>query len=81
MLHSKFHDSVDDVVVVLFKRFDGFGFRDTGLCHNEFDVLVLDAFSVDFTLFLGFLFFLLDLSDGRLGSFGLLEFFSSFPLS
>jgi hypothetical protein len=55
-LDAQCHDRVDYIVVVLFERLDSFLARNAGLCHDKFNVLVLNAVRV--YLFVIFLFLL-----------------------
>merc|ERR1712241_684704 len=43
-LHRQFHDSVNDVVVVILERLDRLALRHSGLLHYELDVLSFDSF-------------------------------------
>jgi hypothetical protein len=45
--YTQCHDRVDYIVPVVFQSFDGLLPTDVGLCHDEFDILRLQAAIVD----------------------------------
>ena len=47
MLDTQRHDRVDDIIIVLFQSFDCLLARYSGLCHDELDVLILDAVGIN----------------------------------
>lgn len=47
LLNTQCHDGVDNIIVILLQGFDGLLAADVGLCHDELDVLILQAVSVD----------------------------------
>lgn len=52
LLNAQRHDGVDYVVIVLFQGLDGLGAGDTGLGHDELDILVLEAGGINLLLLL-----------------------------
>merc|ERR1712211_106295 len=46
--HCQFHDSVYDVIRIVFKCFDSLGLGDIGLGHDQLHVLLLHTRGVDF---------------------------------
>lgn len=58
-LDTKRHDGIDNIIVVFLEGFDGLVAADVGLCHDQLDVLVLDAIGVDLLIVVVVLFLLL----------------------
>ena len=54
-LYAQCHDRVDNIVVVLLQSLDSLVARNTGLGHNQLDILVLKTGSINLLLILLFL--------------------------
>lgn len=48
LLDTQSHDGVDNIVVVFQQRLDGLFTANTGLGHDQLNVLILEPFGVDF---------------------------------